>query len=551
MKGFHTKGVCQLAFSGDGTRLFSVGIDYTVAVYDTNHRAQNNLNFGKMVFSSQGPKGKVYHVSAAGRGGGDFVSCGEKHLCYWVRGSGASEKTYTCENGKLGPHRNKMLLSVARVDNKRNGYYVIGTADGDLVVFNGANIQTDSGTKHADKCAVNALWSNCDGTLLLSGGRDGRIKVWNTSNGSLQVLYSFDICGYSKSPATASSHSSGGSGSSGSTASAGGASSGTGGGKHAGAAATTATAKAPPSSTSSSSSIPAIRSVCMSPDQTRVLVGTQTCELLDIGITGISPAKLPVSDVELFCVTNAIVCGRSSTSPVHIPAAHTTVPVTVTATGAAVAGATTASAAGIVGRALVVGHFKDELWGLAVNPVSVEIRRGGAEVGSEVVNEVEREYCTVGDDGFLRLWSVARRCQKTCLNMSAMARCCCYSPDGCMIAVGFGGSVGRGKNREDGMVRIYRVNRGGGGTTSNTSSNTTSEVQLQLLTELKEAKQWVSVVRFSPDGATLAVGARDNSVYLYCVSQQFKRRAKFSKHNAGINQLDFSADGRVLQSCCR
>jgi WD40 repeat protein len=76
-------------------------------------------------------------------------------------------------------------------------------------------------------------------------------------------------------------------------------------------------------------------------------------------------------------------------------------------------------------------------------------------------------------------------------------------------------------------------------------------ISFQLLTEIKEAKRGISEVKFSPDGATLGVGARDNSIYLYSTSQQFKRRAKFSKHNAGINQFDFSADGKAIQSCCR
>jgi WD40 repeat protein len=126
--------------------------------------------------------------------------------------------------------------------------------------------------------------------------------------------------------------------------------------------------------------------------------------------------------------------------------------------------------------------------------------------------------------------------------MKAMARCCCYSPDGTMLAVGFGGSVGRGKNKEDGVVRIYRLR--------NSSNDALNLRAAGMLTEIKEAKQWISVIRYSPDGDTLAVGARDNSIYLYSVTQQYKRKAKFSKHNAGINQLDFTADGWAIQSCC-
>ena len=68
--------------------------------------------------------------------------------------------------------------------------------------------------------------------------------------------------------------------------------------------------------------------------------------------------------------------------------------------------------------------------------------------------------------------------------------------------------------------------------------------------ELKEAKQWISKIKFSPDGSVLAVGSRDNSIYTYSVAQQFKRKSKFSKHNAGILDFDFSEDGKYVQSTC-
>lgn len=149
------------------------------------------------------------------------------------------------------------------------------------------------------------------------------------------------------------------------------------------------------------------------------------------------------------------------------------------------------------------------------------------------------EYCTVGDDRFLRLWDLHSHSQKLCLDLNGMARACAYSPDGYYLAVGFGGTVGRGgKNKEDGIVRIFRFD---------TTSKGTS---IMLVKEIKEAKAWISVVKYSPDGNYLAVGARDNNIYVYSVTQQYKRKAKFSKHNAGINQLDFSADGKYIQSCC-
>lgn len=48
IKGFHKKGVVQLCFSDDGSRLFTVGLEYSVAVYNSNTE-EDEKTFGKMV----------------------------------------------------------------------------------------------------------------------------------------------------------------------------------------------------------------------------------------------------------------------------------------------------------------------------------------------------------------------------------------------------------------------------------------------------------------------------------------------------------------------
>jgi WD40 repeat protein len=119
---------------------------------------------------------------------------------------------------------------------------------------------------------------------------------------------------------------------------------------------------------------------------------------------------------------------------------------------------------------------------------------------------------------------------------SGRARACAYSPDGVYLAVSFGCGAKNKQNKklaEDGMIRIYRQ----GSDPANPALPT-----LVKVSELKEAKQWISVLKFSPDGNTLAAGSRDNSIYLYSVSQMFKRKAKFSKHNAGkLTTVELSA----------
>ena len=460
VRGFHVKGVCQLAFARDGKQLFSVGIDYTVALVATDQG--NMAGFGKMVSSSQGPKDKVMGCVAVGESGA-FLSCGEKHAQLWANDKGSIKQ---CKM-ELGSNRSKMFMSAAWGP---KGSTVCGTSEGDVMVLVGKDLGKDgakyivtadpegvkAGTQvgadknaraapsegsHAHDKAVNALWSSPDGQLVVSGGAEGKVMLWKVvpdpKEGQLYKLRKLrELSGPEGGPLVKS----------------------------------------------------AIRALSLSPDGKKLLVGTISCELLEFSLAELAPGGLP-----------DLLREDPAKPKAALPA----------------------------GAALVSGHFKDELWGLAVRPAFE-----GGVVG---------EYCTVGDDGFLRIWSIQEKRQVAKVNLEGMARCCAYSPDGQYIAVGFGGSVGRGKQKEDGNVRVYRTAPVG---------SPPDKLEPTKVIEFKEAKQFISVVRFSPDGGTLAVGARDNSVYLYSVAQQFKRKAKFSKHNAGILFLDYSMDGKFLQTCC-
>jgi microtubule-associated protein-like 6 len=238
-----------------------------------------------------------------------------------------------------------------------------------------------------------------------------------------------------------------------------------------------------------SGTLASLRSICLSRDRSAILVGTQQCEIIELrrvdmkaeGVAAESCTEKAVLTIEALTQE-----AKANVSPMpFLDPAHSDV----------------------FGRALVTGHYSGELWGLAVNPVAPE-------------------YCTVGDDGNLRIWCAKSRRLLKCVDMKAVARCCAYSPDGTMIAVGFG----KGKVKEDGILRIYRR----------------ANEEVTPVYESKEAKQWVGDIKFSKDGRLLALGAHDNSIYVYSVQQQFKRKAKFSKHNSYITHFDFSADGRYV-----
>ena len=57
----------------------------------------------------------------------------------------------------------------------------------------------------------------------------------------------------------------------------------------------------------------------------------------------------------------------------------------------------------------------------------------------------------------------------------------------------------------------------------------------------------LQVLTYSPDGRCLAAGAHDSRIYLMD-TKTFGSRAQCKGHHSFISHLDFSKDGKVLQS---
>ena len=409
MKGFHQKGVCQLAFSSDGTKVFSIGMEYSIAIYRID---------GRMIASSQGPKDKILHCCYLNEN--DFLSCGEKHIILWKYDN--SSKNYKQMKGKLGTNAKNLMLSVVSIGNDT---CVVGTSEGDLLTMQPKSndlVIVSSQIGYHEK-AINAIWSNNNGSTIISAGKDQKLIIWNVDANTKQLSKTNIII-------------------------------------------------SDPSITSP------IRSIFQSIQNSKFLIGTQNCEIIEL-----------ISETKDYTK--------------------------------------------ITSKLLLASHFKDELWGL-------DVRSGTTQ------------YCTVGDDSYLRIWDLLQHKQIFSIDMKGPARCCAFSPDGVFLAVGFGTGEDASKTTNskknnnktkqtssESLVRIYRVDTLLSGNPNNA-----------ILAEIKEAKRWISVIKFSSDGLTLFVGSKDNSVYLYSVVQQFRRKAKFSKHNAGILNLDVSLCGKYMQSCC-
>ncbi len=58
-------------------------------------------------------------------------------------------------------------------------------------------------------------------------------------------------------------------------------------------------------------------------------------------------------------------------------------------------------------------------------------------------------------------------------------------------------------------------------------------------------------MKYSPDEKRLAVGSHDNIIYIFAVNgDQYSLQGKLQGHNSFITNLDWSKDGKNIQSNC-
>ncbi|EQC41165.1 hypothetical protein SDRG_01142 [Saprolegnia diclina VS20] len=175
----------------------------------------------------------------------------------------------------------------------------------------------------------------------------------------------------------------------------------------------------------------------------------------------------------------------------------------------------------VLGKPVTGGHCKDELWGLAVHPIE------------------PHTVCTVGDDAVARVYNLKLKTSWVLMELDDMARAVAYSPDGLLLAIGYGGDLGRGKTKgnKHGMIGFYEA------------STTT------VVLEDRPSKAAISEVKFAASGAIAAFGSHDDKIYIYSIqgtgaSASIVKKQVFAKHMSYITHFDFSRDGKYLQSNC-
>ena len=126
-----------------------------------------------------------------------------------------------------------------------------------------------------------------------------------------------------------------------------------------------------------------------------------------------------------------------------------------------------------------------------------------------------------GQDGYVKLWDVARREEVAVLLGDAQfVPSVAFSPDGGLLAsAGFTGHT----------VKLWDVAR------------------REAVAVLEGHTGWIESVSFSPDGSHLASGGRDRTVRVWNVAQQ-EAVAVLEGHTGWINAVAFSPDGSHLAS---
>ncbi|KAK7903892.1 hypothetical protein WMY93_016499 [Mugilogobius chulae] len=150
---------------------------------------------------------------------------------------------------------------------------------------------------------------------------------------------------------------------------------------------------------------------------------------------------------------------------------------------------------------IMQGHCEGELWALAVHPTKPLAMTGS-------------------DDRSVRIWSLIDHALIARCNMEEPIRCAAVSTDGIHLALGM----------KDGSFTVLRVR------------------DMTEVVHIKDRKEAIHELKYSPDGTHLAVGSNDNSVDIYGVVQRYKKVGECIGSSSFITHMDWSTDSKYLQT---
>lgn len=190
------KTITQLAFSGDGRLLVSVGGDNSVIVSDW--RGQ------RIVVEAKGDPATTFHIACAKSDASNFkfVTAGDKFIRVWTLSGRNLTSTKVPTTG--GPKGCSVQLFLCAAEYQR-GVYIVGCEDGSLYRFkedsknvlfrNEHYTQKLTDKKVADvkdkSGSVTAL--HCFEETIVSGGKNGLIRIWQAAAGTDDLVSMYQI----------------------------------------------------------------------------------------------------------------------------------------------------------------------------------------------------------------------------------------------------------------------------------------------------------------------------------------------------------------------
>jgi len=151
-------------------------------------------------------------------------------------------------------------------------------------------------------------------------------------------------------------------------------------------------------------------------------------------------------------------------------------------------------------KIITEGHT-GEMWGLSVNPAGPL-------------------FLTASDDKTVRLWNAAEHRQLSKLEFADGLKTAAFAADGSVAAAA----------SKTGEVFLLAV------------------PGLTVLSKTKQRSKEVADIKFSPDASLLAVGTHEMAIDILDVKKDLKRVHVLKGHTAGLKHLDWSEDGKFIQS---
>ncbi|XP_047459469.1 echinoderm microtubule-associated protein-like 6 [Mugil cephalus] len=159
----HTHGVACLAFSSDGQRLASVGLDAknTVCIWEWRR--------GRILATSSGHSDRIFDICWDPFQQSRLVTCGVKHIKFWsLCGNALSPKRGIF--GKTGD-----LQTILCVASAKDDITYSGALNGDVYIWKNLNLIRTVQSAHG--AGIFSMYSCEEG--FATGGRDGCIRLWD------------------------------------------------------------------------------------------------------------------------------------------------------------------------------------------------------------------------------------------------------------------------------------------------------------------------------------------------------------------------------------